>query len=152
MSRSLPIHADSTPAAAPDPTVEQDRVEFAVEGMHCAACVGRVQQAIGSVPGVTHAAVNLMTKAAYVTFDGDKVPIAAIQSRVADEGYTLTPRNVGSGAGPGPGRPPGPRRIGTQQAIPLIRRQAQARAPPAMTTPQAAGSACSGRRRPRPSR
>jgi len=41
--------------------------EFAIEGMTCASCVGRVERALKAVPGVTEAAVNLATNRARVT-------------------------------------------------------------------------------------
>jgi len=40
-----------------------------VRGMHCAACVGRVERALTSVPGVDQASVNLATEQATVSFD-----------------------------------------------------------------------------------
>ena len=41
-----------------------------VKGMHCASCVGRVEKAIGAVPGVASVAVNLATEQASVSFLG----------------------------------------------------------------------------------
>ena len=38
--------------------------------MHCASCVGRVEKAIGAVPGVGSVAVNLATEQATVSFIG----------------------------------------------------------------------------------
>ena len=49
---------------------------FAVEGMSCAACAGRVERALRAVPGVTEASVNMATEVASVraeaplAFDG----------------------------------------------------------------------------------
>ncbi|ADY27180.1 Heavy metal transport/detoxification protein (plasmid) [Deinococcus proteolyticus MRP] len=40
-----------------------------VEGMTCAACVGRVERALQKVPGVEEAQVNLATEAANVHYD-----------------------------------------------------------------------------------
>ena len=45
---------------------EPPPVELAVEGMHCASCVGRVERALAAVPGVTGAGVNLATERATV--------------------------------------------------------------------------------------
>ena len=33
-----------------------------VRGMHCAACVGKVERALSAVPGVEQASVNLATE------------------------------------------------------------------------------------------
>jgi Cu+-exporting ATPase len=41
-------------------------VELEIEGMHCAACVARVEKALASVPGVASASVNLATERARV--------------------------------------------------------------------------------------
>jgi copper chaperone CopZ len=45
-------------AREPEPTAEE-RIELGVSGMHCAACVTRVEKAIRSVPGVVDAEVGL---------------------------------------------------------------------------------------------
>ncbi|WP_126977655.1 heavy metal translocating P-type ATPase [Frigidibacter oleivorans] len=42
---------------------------LAVDGMHCASCVGRVERALATVPGVDAAAVNLMSATARVEYD-----------------------------------------------------------------------------------
>ena len=46
------------------------RQSFRIEGMTCASCVRRVELAVGKVPGVKAASVNLATETADVTFDG----------------------------------------------------------------------------------
>lgn len=53
--------APSAHEAAPTATIE-----LAVSGMSCAACVGRVERALGAVPGVEQASVNLATQRATV--------------------------------------------------------------------------------------
>jgi len=42
------------------------KTELAIEGMTCASCVGRVERALRTVPGVTAARVNLATERAVV--------------------------------------------------------------------------------------
>ena len=64
---------------------------FAVTGMHCAACQARVQGALQSMPGVTDAAVNLMTHSATVTYDPGTVTPAAVVDRVRSTGYDAQP-------------------------------------------------------------
>jgi Cu+-exporting ATPase len=44
--------------------VPEETAELAVEGMHCASCVGRTERALLAVPGVLEAAVNLATERA----------------------------------------------------------------------------------------
>ncbi|WP_443094332.1 heavy metal translocating P-type ATPase [Pseudoduganella buxea] len=46
--------------------VPAQTVEFEIEGMTCASCVGRVERALRAVPGVDTAAVNLATQRATV--------------------------------------------------------------------------------------
>ena len=48
----------ATPAAA-GRAAGSGSVQLDITGMHCAACVGRVEQALASVEGVASAAVNL---------------------------------------------------------------------------------------------
>jgi Cu+-exporting ATPase len=55
--------------------------------MHCAACQARVQGALQTMPGVSAAAVNLMTHSATVTYDPASVTPAAVVGRVRSTGY-----------------------------------------------------------------
>lgn len=59
---------------------------FVVEGMTCHHCCTHVEKALRSVPGVTHAEVNLERGEALV--EGDATDDALMQA-VADIGYTL---------------------------------------------------------------
>ncbi len=61
--------------------------EFAVTGMTCASCVGRVEKVIRAVKGVAAASVNLATERASVTLDPDTVPAGAIEAAVERAGY-----------------------------------------------------------------
>ncbi|MEO7427457.1 MAG: heavy metal translocating P-type ATPase [Fibrobacteria bacterium] len=60
---------------------------FGVEGMTCANCVGRVEKAIRSLPGVAEARVNLMTSRADVDFDPARVDEEKLFAKVRGEGY-----------------------------------------------------------------
>ncbi len=64
-------------------------VDLAIEGMTCAACVARVEKALGSVPGVAKAEVNLATKTARVEADG--APVAALVEAVEAIGFDAAP-------------------------------------------------------------
>ncbi len=59
-------------------------VELAVEGMTCASCVGRVERALGAVPGVSQAVVNLATERATVRGVADP---AALLAAIGAAGY-----------------------------------------------------------------
>ena len=74
---------------AQDSTVE--RVTAPVRGMHCAACVGKVEQALRGVGGVEQATVNLATEQASVAFDPARTGFGALQAAVTAAGYELAP-------------------------------------------------------------
>jgi Cu+-exporting ATPase len=68
-----------------------ERQTLPVRGMHCAACVGKVERALRSVPGVAEATVNLATERATVAFDPAQADLAALGRAVAAAGYELAP-------------------------------------------------------------
>jgi P-type Cu+ transporter len=76
-----PGAAPGTPPAAPPALVE-----LRVDGMHCAACVSRVEQALGGVPGVSSAVVNLATERAQVRL-APGVPLERLTAALAAAGY-----------------------------------------------------------------
>ena len=59
-----------------------------VRGMHCAACVGKVERALTSVGGVHTASVNLATEQATVSFDPAMTGVDALRAAVADRKST----------------------------------------------------------------
>ena len=70
------------------PTDAVTHFRFGVEGMSCASCVGRVEKALATIPGVTAAAVNLATESAEVHTDGQVAP-AAMAAAITQAGYTV---------------------------------------------------------------
>nr|WP_119680236.1 heavy metal translocating P-type ATPase [Indioceanicola profundi] len=70
--------------AAPDPV----RLDFAVQGMTCASCAGRVEKALRKVPGVTEAAVNIATEHASVAVERSQADPAGLAAAVTKAGYT----------------------------------------------------------------
>jgi Cu+-exporting ATPase len=60
-----------------------------IGGMTCAACVGHVENALLSVPGVAQANVNLGVERASVEFIPGMVEIADLQKAVEDSGYRV---------------------------------------------------------------
>ncbi len=68
---------------------QAERLTLPVRGMHCAACVGKVERALTSVPGVDEATVNLATEKATVTFDPTRTDVTRLQDAVARAGYEL---------------------------------------------------------------
>ena len=75
------------------PTAASDTLTFAVTGMSCAACSGRVERALRAVPGVVSAQVNLATERAEVS--GTATPAVLIEA-VKRAGYAIpvTPQTI----------------------------------------------------------
>ncbi len=67
--------------------MESEKIEFAIKGMTCAACVRRVEMALKGVNGVMDAVVNLSTERATVAFQPDVTDIEQMKAAVADAGY-----------------------------------------------------------------
>ncbi len=65
-----------------DPTT----LDFAIEGMTCAGCAGRVEKAIKAVPGVAAASVNLASERAHVELSAP-ASAAAVEAAVTGAGY-----------------------------------------------------------------
>lgn len=59
-----------------------------LEGLHCAACVGRAERVLARLPGVTAAEVNLASATARVTTEGP-VDLAATAAALSRAGYGL---------------------------------------------------------------
>lgn len=62
------------------------QVDLAIEGMHCASCVVRVEKAIQKVEGVQDVAVNLIQNSARVT-GAPSIDAAALLAAVGSTGY-----------------------------------------------------------------
>jgi heavy metal translocating P-type ATPase len=73
--------------------VSVEKQELSIEGMTCASCVGRVERALASVPGVAEAQVNLATERATITGTAD---IAALIEAVEHAGYNARQRQAAS--------------------------------------------------------
>ncbi|MCJ7509645.1 MAG: heavy metal translocating P-type ATPase [Dehalococcoidia bacterium] len=69
--------------------VDKQRVIIPVEGMTCASCVRRVENALAKVTGVLSASVNLASERATVAFVPGRVAIADLRRAVEDAGYRL---------------------------------------------------------------
>ncbi|GGI85069.1 heavy metal translocating P-type ATPase [Deinococcus wulumuqiensis] len=68
------------------PTAE---MSFPVGGMTCAACVGRVERALGKQEGVLSASVNLATERASVRYLPASVSPAELKAAVVSAGYEV---------------------------------------------------------------
>ncbi|MDX5446079.1 MAG: heavy metal translocating P-type ATPase [Zoogloeaceae bacterium] len=70
--------------------VVRDETVLDIEGMSCAACVGRVEKVLLRVPGVVAASVNLAARNARVETAGE-VPVAALVAAVKKAGFDAKP-------------------------------------------------------------
>ena len=71
---------------------------FAISGMSCAACSARVEKAALGVPGVEHAAVNLLKNSMELGYDGQPATVAAVCAAIEEAGYGASPRSAGAAA------------------------------------------------------
>ena len=67
--------------------VSPRRTTIAIEGMHCAACIAKVEKALKAVPGVLEASVNISTEQAIVTYDEPLAGVGALHRAIVDAGY-----------------------------------------------------------------
>ncbi|MFT2720491.1 heavy metal translocating P-type ATPase [Deinococcus sp. A31D244] len=75
--------------------------DLSVQGMTCAACVGRVERALKKVDGVLDAQVNLATERAHVTYLPGRVTDSDLNAAVTRAGYSvLTGTDSGASSAP----------------------------------------------------
>ena len=69
-------------------TTSPEEAIIHVGGMHCAACVARVEKTLQAVPGVQEASVNLATREAQLKFDPAKTDSSQFARVLEEAGYT----------------------------------------------------------------
>ncbi|RBI86166.1 heavy metal translocating P-type ATPase [Rhodosalinus halophilus] len=75
-----------------------ETIALAISGMNCASCVGRVDAALESVPGVLSAEVNLAAEEARVTVLEGAVGSRALADAVTEAGYPAKPAGADDSA------------------------------------------------------
>ncbi|MFH1921501.1 MAG: heavy metal translocating P-type ATPase [Planctomycetota bacterium] len=75
---------------SPRNEIKPEHVLLDVEGMHCAGCAGRVEKALGGVPGVLGARVNLVTNQASVECRPGEVRPEELLAALAGGGYSAS--------------------------------------------------------------
>ena len=75
-------------------SVPEETLEFHITGMTCATCVGRVEKALASVPGVSAVQVNLATEVAAATVSAGVVGAAELIRAIEKAGYVATPKTT----------------------------------------------------------
>ncbi|MEX1253646.1 MAG: heavy metal translocating P-type ATPase [Dehalococcoidia bacterium] len=68
---------------------QKERITIPVSGMHCAACVSKVESALGDVPGVERADANLTAGNAALVCDIDRVDLPEVEKAVRGVGYEV---------------------------------------------------------------
>ena len=74
--------------------------KFDVGGMTCAACQAHVEKAVRGVAGVSDVTVNLLSGSMVVDYDEAATSADAICQAVDRAGYSASPVNAGTAAGP----------------------------------------------------
>ena len=82
--------AATTPMPLVASAAKVDSIHLAVQGMTCASCVSTVETALGSVPGVVDARVNLAAEEATVDIAGS-VATEDLLAAVSAAGYSASP-------------------------------------------------------------
>ena len=63
-----------------------------IRGMHCAACVAKVERALSQTPGVLRASVNLASEEALVEYRSAQVGLPGLGAAVASSGFEMVER------------------------------------------------------------
>ncbi len=66
-----------------------EEITLTLGGMHCAACVARVERALSAAPGVELALVNLATRQAKVRYNPAATNLEALTAVVQEAGYEV---------------------------------------------------------------
>lgn len=66
-----------------------DKVTLIIDGMHCQSCVGKVQESLKQVENVENVSVDLNSKSADITFNGEKPGDKILRRAIDKTGFTL---------------------------------------------------------------
>ncbi|MDQ7773239.1 MAG: heavy metal translocating P-type ATPase [Elusimicrobiales bacterium] len=72
-----------------------------LEGVHCASCVARVEEAVGAVKGVERVSVHLPSKTAFVTYDPALTGARGLRAAIDGAGYKALAFSESSAAAEG---------------------------------------------------
>jgi P-type Cu+ transporter len=93
-ARGVPVGAEVAEAVGVGPTREvksPSEVELALKpgGISCASCVGTIENALLTLPGVDRAAVNMGTERVTVDYDPEQVGEEQLRQAITGAGYEL---------------------------------------------------------------
>lgn len=66
-----------------------NKVILIVKGMSCAHCVHAIERAVGALPGIASAKVDLGSRTLTVEYVPSKVSLEDIKKAVVDQGYDI---------------------------------------------------------------
>ncbi len=69
----------------------KEKYEFNITGMHCAACSARIERAVGKLPGVYRAVVNLAIEKAVIEVNPAEVTSAMLIAKIESLGFGAQP-------------------------------------------------------------
>ncbi len=75
--------------------VIEEKVEFDISGMTCAACATKIEKGIGKMTGVSRANVNFALETISVTYNDKEVQPSDMIAKVKKLGYELRPKEDG---------------------------------------------------------
>ncbi|MFE3835730.1 heavy metal translocating P-type ATPase [Pseudogemmobacter sonorensis] len=87
------IATAAPPPADARPQASAETARFAVEGMTCASCVGRIERGLSALPGVEAAVANLGTREVRVRFTAPATR-ESMAGTLAGIGYPVRPETV----------------------------------------------------------
>lgn len=76
-----------------DRPISFSALSFSIAGLHCAACVARVENALTALPQVQSAAVNLSTQKATIQTIAP-IPLATISEQIEKTGFSILQKTV----------------------------------------------------------
>ncbi len=78
---------------------DAERLDFAIEGIHCAGCMARIERGFRGDPGILSARVNLTDKRLVVIWERGRADPDAVMAKLDDlgfRGYPFAPKQVKS--------------------------------------------------------
>lgn len=73
--------------------VAGDKLEFAIEGMHCTSCAVNITSELEEIPGVLKVETSYVKGVVKVVVEKGLDKNKEIQKRVEELGYTITPKS-----------------------------------------------------------
>lgn len=77
--------------------IVNEKVEFDISGMTCAACANRIEKRLNKLDGVTNGTVNFAVESAIVEYNPNEVSISDMKEAIKKLGYSLIQKEEKSG-------------------------------------------------------